>query len=323
MTKLSETQRVILSKASQRDDRLAVPPERLPAAARQTVAKALIKRGLVSDEHASAMDARNAWQIEGRTRLLHITDEGLRAIGIEPEPANAVDEAELGGLTPAEYEEEQTLAQAALDAGIELSAEAADVEHQSTAGHTDLKPDAALLLGAGLGDSLAAFALAPPLTSAEAAERHQRPSVSQHGAIGRVAALHMAAATVLAAWDAPERDGLDDALAALREVLAVIPRPARAPRPPRDAAAPRPSRTGTKQEAVLTLLRRDEGATITQVMDATGWQQHTVRGFLAGLKRLGIAVEVLERVRQVGPNKQGAKGSYSIYRIVAAPVEAG
>ena len=85
----------------------------------------------------------------------------------------------------------------------------------------------------------------------------------------------------------------------------------------------RQPRTGTKQETVLALLRRDEGATIAQVMDATGWQQHTVRGFLAGLKRKGVTVEVLDRVRQVGPNKQGAQGSYSVYRIAATPAEAG
>jgi hypothetical protein len=148
--------------------------------------------------------------------------------------------------------------------------------------------------------------------------------VSQHGASGGTTALRTAAATVLTAWDAPERDGLDDALAALREVMAAASRTSRASRETRHPAAPRQPRTGTKQEAVLAMLRRDEGATITQVMDATGWQQHTVRGFLAGLKRRGITVEVLERVRQVGPNKQGAKGSYSIYRIAtAAPVEAG
>jgi len=39
-----------------------------------------------------------------------------------------------------------------------------------------------------------------------------------------------------------------------------------------------------------------------------------------------VTVEVLERVRQVGPNQQGAKGSYSIYRIAeaesAAPADA-
>ena len=72
---------------------------------------------------------------------------------------------------------------------------------------------------------------------------------------------------------------------------------------------------------MLTLLRRQEGATIAQVMEATGWAQHTVRGFFAGLKKKGHAVEVLERVRQVGTGKQGAKGSYSIYRI--APPAAG
>jgi hypothetical protein len=74
-------------------------------------------------------------------------------------------------------------------------------------------------------------------------------------------------------------------------------------------------REGTKQQAVLTLLRRPEGATIAQVIEATGWAQHTVRGFLADLKKKGHRVEVLERVRQVGPGAQGAKGSYSTDRV--------
>jgi hypothetical protein len=64
------------------------------------------------------------------------------------------------------------------------------------------------------------------------------------------------------------------------------------------------------------MLRRPEGATVAQIAEATGWAQHTVRGFFAGLKkRQGIEVQVLERVRMVGPNREGAKGSYSIYRI--------
>jgi hypothetical protein len=67
---------------------------------------------------------------------------------------------------------------------------------------------------------------------------------------------------------------------------------------------------------VLALLRRAEGATTAQICDANGWHQQTVRGFFAGLKkRQGIAVEVMERVRQVGPGKEGAKGPCSIYRI--------
>ena len=84
---------------------------------------------------------------------------------------------------------------------------------------------------------------------------------------------------------------------------------------PREATAPRKPREGTKQEAVLALLRRTEGATIAQITETTGWQQHTVRGFLAGLKKKGIKVETLEKVRMVGPNRDGAKGSYSIYIV--------
>ena len=69
---------------------------------------------------------------------------------------------------------------------------------------------------------------------------------------------------------------------------------------------------------MLALLRREEGATIAQICEATGWQQHTVRGFFAGLKkRHGIEVQVLERVRQVGPNKEGAGGSYTVYHLPA------
>ena len=46
----------------------------------------------------------------------------------------------------------------------------------------------------------------------------------------------------------------------------------------------------TKQERVLTLLSRAEGASIEELMQATDWQQHSVRGFLAGTvkRKLGF-----------------------------------
>ena len=148
----------------------------------------------------------------------------------------------------------------------------------------------------------------PALGAPELQDAPGRPSWSPRS----TSVLRGAATAVLAVWDAGEgQPGMPGAVEDLRAALSR----ADAIRSARELSAPRRPREGTKHATILALLRRPEGATIAQAMAMTGWAQHTVRGFLAGLKKKGHTVEVLERVRQVGPGAQGARGSYSIYRI--------
>ena len=52
------------------------------------------------------------------------------------------------------------------------------------------------------------------------------------------------------------------------------------------------TRENSKQAEVVRMLQRPEGATIRQICEATGWQQHTVRGTFAGAfkKKLGLTI---------------------------------
>jgi len=56
--------------------------------------------------------------------------------------------------------------------------------------------------------------------------------------------------------------------------------------------APVQRRKGTKQEALIEMLRAEGGATIDEIVEATGWQAHTVRGAMSGAlkKKLGLTI---------------------------------
>lgn len=248
--KLSDTQRIVLSHGAQHPQLLAIAPKHLPVAACRAVVNSLIKSRLLIEVAAPRDQLAMVWRkdADGTPILIQVTDEGLRAIGIDPnEGRNAPDTASQGGEDKTPQAEEQP-AQPATEA--------------PNMGSVNLR---------------------------EAAER------------------------LLAAWEETpppnaDKDPITRAMDMLRSALSR--------RGTRATGAPRKPREGTKQEVVLAMLRRPEGATVAQIAEATGWAQHTVRGFFAGLKkRQGITVEIAERIRQVGPNKQGAKGSYTVYRV--------
>jgi Protein of unknown function (DUF3489) len=100
---------------------------------------------------------------------------------------------------------------------------------------------------------------------------------------------------------------------------------AKSTKPEKAAADKKPTpRAGTKQAQMIELLKRPEGATVEQIAAATGWQHHTIRGAISGAlkKKLGLTVEAT-RTREVGPNKTGAKGSTTVYRITGSSPVAG
>jgi len=66
----------------------------------------------------------------------------------------------------------------------------------------------------------------------------------------------------------------------------------RAPVAKSKAAVPRAPRPGSKAAHVIDLMRRKAGASLAAIMRSTGWQRHTVRGFVAGaLRKAGYDVQ--------------------------------
>ncbi|MCW1842206.1 DUF3489 domain-containing protein [Prosthecomicrobium hirschii] len=75
-----------------------------------------------------------------------------------------------------------------------------------------------------------------------------------------------------------------------------------------DSASVRKTRVGTKQAKLIAMLKAPAGAAIAEIVEATGWQSHTVRGALAGALKKKLGLEVTSA-------KEGERGR--VYRIAS------
>jgi len=124
----------------------------------------------------------------------------------------------------------------------------------------------------------------------------QAPATVNEGEIGVASNEELHAASLsgkrlLALWNAlpgvEKRQKVGDRSALIDQLwsaIEVLPEPE--PEPPSDAKRP------SKQDAVIAMLRRPEGATVEEVARVTGWQRHTVRGVFSGTlkKKLGLTL---------------------------------
>ena len=103
MTQLSDTQTIILSRAAQNEDRIALPlPDSLRGGAAAKVVSTMIAKGLIEEVDADMRKGEPVWREtgDGHGVTLVATEAGITAIGIETEDANTESARAADAPTP-------------------------------------------------------------------------------------------------------------------------------------------------------------------------------------------------------------------------------
>lgn len=287
---LTETHRAILNYAIENTSgRVEWFPENIKGGARAKVTGSLVKHGMLTDE---SMVTAAAYEAMG----LDFPGADAAAEPEAPSPVNAEPAPETLPEPPAEITTE--FDPAPLEAALGSTGPEAPA--------ADAAPDEA------------------PATPQPAETRAPEAPV-EHEPEGLNPEIQAALAILgfrdeLMTWvrhASPE--AIQAALPRLQAVLtggkSKAPRAA-APRTPRPAGEVKEPRGDTKKARCVAMLKRPEGASNQEMQDALGWQEHSVRGFIAGevRKKMGFTVNAV---------KEGERGL--VYRIVdatPAPVEA-
>jgi hypothetical protein len=76
----------------------------------------------------------------------------------------------------------------------------------------------------------------------------------------------------------------------------------------RRKSGPESPEPGTKTAKLLALLKRPRGATLRELQEATGWQPHSVRGFLSGIVGRKMGLKVRSTKAESGERRYAVRG---------------
>lgn len=287
MAKLTDAQLTTMNRAAQRPDGLLTPTPKTPAHMAHAMAKKLQDAQLVERVEVFA---DQSWYGQGDGDVFfgyRLTIQGFMALGITS--------SEWPEYCQPDFAAHDAEEAAALDDGA---------PYTSPTGNAAIEAFDALAASLDAGVPARGLGETEPQTAVEAQAALEAKLAPLVTPANDKLTVRAAGEAILAAWGLALTLGseglvvetLKQPMANLRIALGE-PKAAKAPKEPRapkPAGEPKEPRAGTKQQTVIDMLRAKDGVSNPEIQEATGWAPHTVRGFFAGLKKKGMAVESIK-----------------------------